>query len=383
MRSVQRRSWRQVTAIGLWAALAVTRSAQAVESGAPLVVSGAPDDVARRVQRVAASLRTVRSWAAEPRGGGTSVDRTALARREEAIRLALGRARERESEAQFDECAREGAAVLGEATLVLAETGRFDLLRELHLQMGACLALGPSPADAEEHFLNATLLDEAEPAAGQHRSEAEGALTRMRVLVLARRRGTVSIATDPPGAEVWIDGRRVAGLTPLRTDVRLGDHFVTVRRYRYEARTERTVLQPGGRVRITLDPASRATLRNQLASARAPSATEHLLARAAWSRAEQLLTVSTGPGGRIDLSVIDVESGRRVRAVSTEATGDDAALRATLCRLLAASCPVERRGVPWYVWPIAGVALAGGVVAAALVADSNRDVRFCPAGGCR
>src|SRR5205814_81479 len=131
----------------------------------------------------------------------------------------------------------------------------------------------------------------------QHREEAERAMEQALGEVRARSRGNVRIETEPPGAEVWIDGKRIAGPTPVDVDVRLGDHFVTLRRFRFEPHTDRRLLQPTGRAKITLLPASRATLQDQLAAmARAgatrPPETEVRLARAVWSRAEQIVEVA-------------------------------------------------------------------------------------------
>jgi hypothetical protein len=38
--------------------------------------------------------------------------------------------------------------------------------------------------------------------------------------------------------------------------------------------------------------------------------------------------------------------------------------------------------VPWYVWPIAGVAVVGAAIAIGFAADAARPTVFCPSGGC-
>jgi hypothetical protein len=48
-----------------------------------------------------------------------------------------------------------------------------------------------------------------------------------------------------------------------------------------------------------------------------------------------------------------------------------------VCDALGETCETKSRGVPWYVWPIAGAAVVGGVVSATLIANANRDYKYC------
>jgi len=369
--------------------LALQSSAPSWAGGPPVAVSARPGVDAmllRRVREVVASRRPVREDLPLPAAGSVSTERAAAEQRIAAIRLALERSRKYESEAAWDDCVREAASAMSDAIDVIAASGEPGLLRDLHMQLGVCASLAASAANARPHFLSAALLDESPPPAGVHREEAERAAAEARAEILARTRGRVRIETEPPGAEIWIDGRLVAGTTPLDVDVRLGDHFVTARRFRFEPHTELRVLQPSGAVRLVLDPARRATLRDQLAALGRPDANrppddEIRLARAVWSRAEQVLLVSSSTGG-VRVQLLDAGSGSSLRSSSAPRTDEDP-LRRAVCNALGESCEPVSRGIPWYVWPLAGAVVVGGVVTTALIVSNERDTTFCPPSGCR
>ena len=212
-------------------------------AGPPVVVAtepGTDQALSRRVREVVASRRAVREDLALPPAESVSTDQAVMAERAASIRLALDRARRAESEAAWDACVREAADALPAAIEVLAKVNDLALLRDLHVQIGACLTLAGSAPSARPHFVSAALLDEAEPRLGLHREEAERVQAEPRSEVLGRTRGRVRIETVPPGAEIWVDGRKVSGVTPLAMDVRLGDHYVTTHRFRYEPHTRQS-----------------------------------------------------------------------------------------------------------------------------------------------
>jgi len=250
------------------------------------------------------------------------------------------------------------------------------------------LSLADQASGARSHFRSAALLDETPPPSGLHREEAERVQVEARNELLARPRGKVRIVTEPPGARVLIDGREVPGVTPIEVEARLGDHFVTLRRFRYESNTEQRFLQQFGLVRVNLEPARRSTLGAQLlavrqAQAPMPSADEIFLAEAAWSRAEQVLSVApTNPGGAYRLSLTETANGKVIKSVPLARSADEAATRRAVCDLLGETCEAPR-GIPWYVWPLAGAVIVGGVVTTTLVLENNRDTRFCGPSGCR
>lgn len=369
-------------------ALALTGAATALGAGPPVVIhaaKGADLGLVKRVREVVASRRALREDLALPPPASRSAEAAATAERARSIRLALDRARRAESEAAWDDCVKEGAGAIGDAVEVLAKVDDLALLRDLRVQIGACLTLAGSASSARPHFVSAALLDESPPRLGRHREEAERAQAEALAEVTSRARGKVRIETTPPGAELWIDGRKVTGVTPIEVEVRLGDHFVTARRFRFESHTELTLLQPPAVVRVALDPAGRATLRDQLsavsAGAAAPGEDELTLARAVWSRAEQIVSVAPAAGGA-RVQVLDAVTGRPVRAASIAPGAGDDALRRAVCDALGETCEPRSRGVPWYVWPIAGVALAGAAVSAGFLINENRNYTFvaCPAG---
>lgn len=372
-------------------AFALTLSLSAQAAGPTLMVSGAPGaDPARvkAVREVVASRRQVVDFQPLPPPGVVSTDLVAIEQRGQAVRLALTRARKKESEALWDDCVREVAAAMSDAIEVIAATGELALLRDLHLQAGVCMSLADQRPGARLHFLAAALLDETPPPAGLHREEAERAQVEARAEILARPRGKVRIVTEPPGARVLIDGREVPGTTPLEADVRLGDHFVTVRRFRYESNTEQRFLQPFGMVRVNLDPARRSTLGTQLLAIRQgqaapPPADEFFLAQAGWSRAEQVVTVGRPDSiGAQRLWLTETATGKTLRSTSLPKSADDATTRRVSCDLLGETCEASA-GIPWYVWPLAGAVIVGGVITTAVILENNRDTRFCPPAGCR
>jgi hypothetical protein len=330
--------------------------------------------------------RAVLEAALPPSDPAVSPERAAAEERRAAVRLALDRAKKQESLASWDDCVKEAAGAMSDAIDVVAYGGDLQLVRDLHLMAGACMSLAGQVQGARLHFIGAALLDESPPETGVHREEAEEAQRQARVDVLGRPRGKVRIVTDPSGAQAWIDGRVVPGTTPLDAEVRLGEHFVTVRRFRYEPNTEERLLQPSGLVRVVLDPAHRQTLRDQLAAVskgERVDPAEIALARAAWSRAEQLVEVSSAPGASgYRLKLIDVLTGRPVRSGGLARAADGSAVRSSVCALLDEPCEVSR-GIPWYVWPLAGAALVGGVVTTIVVLENSRQTRFCPPSGCR
>jgi len=370
-------------------ALGFSLSAQA--AGPTVMVSvghGTEPARGKAVREIVASRRQVVDFVPLPAPGVVSTDLIAIEQRSQAVRHALTRARKKESEALWDDCVREVAGAMSDALEVIATTGELALLRDLHLQAGVCLSLADQVSGARSHFRSAALLDETPPPAGLHREEAERVQVEARNEILARPKGKVKIVTEPPGARVLIDGHEVPGVTPLEADARLGDHFVTLRRFRYESNTEQRLLQPFGLIRVNLEPARRSTLGAQLlavryAQAPAPSAEELFLAEAAWSRAEQVVGVTRAEGSsNYRLSLTETATGKSLRSVTLSRAADDTATRRTVCDLIGETCEAPA-GIPWYVWPLAGAVVAGGIVTTAVIIENNRDARFCAPSGCR
>ncbi len=352
---------------------------------------GVDADLAERIEESVRARRAVLPLRPMPEETRAPED-LANEQRVAAIAQALQRARQHEEVAGWDACTKEAGDMLGSATEVLATQNRLELLRDLHLQIGACMSLGPEPESAQPHFRSATLLDETPPPKGLHREEAERALEAARADVLRLQRGPVRIETDPPGAEVWIDGKQAPGVTPLTVPARLGTHFVTVRRFRYEPDTRAMHLQPKTRVRLVMHPARRDTLTQQLAEVNAGKrevpAGELQLARALWSRAGQLLLLEPAKGaaqqGAVSATLLGASTGATVKRRVLSPALDDDQLMLQVCALLGERCEVESSSVfasPWF-WIATGVALVGGAIAVGFAVDSQRGAVFCPSGGC-
>ncbi len=384
-----RRTASRVAAWFLLLALASIASS-AHGQGSPLVVirRGPIDDgLATRIEAALETRRSVLPLKPLPERG-RSPEELANEQRVKAIGLALERARKHEEVAAWDDCVEVAAGQLGVATEVLATSGKLTLLRDLHIQIGACMRLAGQLSNAQPHFRTASLLDESPPQRGLHREEAELAHEHERSEILARAKGLVRIETNPPGAEVWLDGRRVDGVTPLSVNARLGNHFVTLRRFRYEPQTTQALLQPGSKVRFVLGHAERRTLRAQLGEVRdgvrKVSAHELDLASASWAGAQQLVRLSkpAGPSIAIRVALIDALTGRSVRTRTLPTAAGHDAVRENVCALLGDKCPDESGVNPHLIWPFAVVAAIGAAIAIGFIVDSQRDTVFCPMDGC-
>lgn len=149
--------------------------------------------------------------------------------------------------------------------------------------------------------------------------------------ILARQRGTITIETSPPGATVWLDGRRLPSVSPLRTPVRLGHHFLSLRRFRYEPQIEQVLLQSGSNVKLVMTPARAGTLQNQF----------------------------------------DATTGTRIKGgIIIEQAGSDH-LRNRVCKVLGENCDPITTGIPWYLWPIAATAVTGASIAIGFAVDAS------------
>jgi hypothetical protein len=349
---------------------------------------GVSPNLLKRVRGVVAQRRAVRDELALPQAESLSPEQATMESRINAIRLSLERAVAAESVASWEQCVREAASALSDAIEVLARVNDLALLRDLHVEIGVCLTLSGDAGSARPHFVAASLLDETAPKAGSHREEAERVQAEARDQVLAQSKGPVRIETAPPGAELWVDGQKATGTTPLYADVRLGNHFITVHRFRYEPHTELALLQPSGVVRIALDPAQRSTLREQLSSLATgsvprPSEEELRLAETVWSRAEQLVVITHPSGQSSEVKLVDALTGDVLRQTRVNDGDDDDAIQRRVCETLGETCaPSRRGGVPWYVWPVSGVAVAGAIISATFLVNASRNYRYC-FGTCR
>jgi hypothetical protein len=111
---------------------------------------------------------------------------------------------------------------------------------------------------------------------------------RARSRALSGARGTLVVETDPPGAEVYIDGRSY-GPSPVTAEgLLVGQHYVTVKELGYEkliARADvragrpvqaRFELQPNVRSQLVVSPEAQAAVRQELGETRAGDAIRSL-----------------------------------------------------------------------------------------------------------
>jgi hypothetical protein len=82
------------------------------------------------------------------------------------------------------------------------------------------------------------------------------------------------------------------------------------------------------------------------------------------------------------VQLLDAITGQALKGAQVSRTDDDNALRRAVCDALGETCEIKSKGIPWYVWPIAGVAAAGGVISAVFIVNANRQYRYvaCPLG---
>jgi hypothetical protein len=128
------------------------------------------------------------------------------------------------------------------------------------------------------------------------------------------RRTRLEVATDPTGAEVWIDGRR-AGTAPLSASLEVGVHYVAAVAEGNVPRLERPLLRAGEGSRLSL------LLSRSPPEERAQKARADLLAgRLDWDRGPAALAASAsldlvvvvrdaGPGAGPEAAIYDARAG--------------------------------------------------------------------------
>jgi PEGA domain len=70
---------------------------------------------------------------------------------------------------------------------------------------------------------------------------------------LRARPSTLTVTTTPPGASVTVDGKPIAGSTPLSSELRAGSHTLAVQRSGYSPTTQAVEARFGRAVIVTLD----------------------------------------------------------------------------------------------------------------------------------
>jgi PEGA domain len=84
-------------------------------------------------------------------------------------------------------------------------------------------------------------------------SPADRADAAREAQALRARSSTLTVTTTPSGASVSVDGRALAGATPLSTDLRAGQHTIAIRHEGYLPGTQAVEARFGRAVIVTLD----------------------------------------------------------------------------------------------------------------------------------
>ncbi|HTA17703.1 MAG TPA: PEGA domain-containing protein [Polyangia bacterium] len=250
------------------------------------------------------------------------------------------------------------------------------LLVDVNLLVGVVQADRGDAPRALEAFRAAQRLDPARKALdpGSYRPRVV-ALYAQAAAAPEPRRARLEVVTDPPGAAVWIDGRR-AGTSPLSSSLEVGLHYVAAVAEGSAPRLEKPLLRAGEDTRLSM-LLSRSPPEDRARQARA----ELLGGRLAWDRGPAALAAAAS----LDLLVIvrDVPGARSVAAIYDARTGElgpwrpaapaepvlvalatalaTAPARASLVTNGAARDPSPAAATPWYrSWWLAPPLIAVG-----------------------
>jgi hypothetical protein len=104
--------------------------------------------------------------------------------------------------------------------LAVTDTPDQATLERVHLLRGQCFAARQDYARAEEAF---ALALEADPEAALDPARVDPTVVKLLEAVRKRSTGTLVLTSAPPGASVWLDGKKV-GEAPLTVGVAAGRH---------------------------------------------------------------------------------------------------------------------------------------------------------------
>lgn len=269
--------------------------------------------------------------------------------------------------------------------------------RALLLRLGETrLAMGDQ-AGAELAFERAVLF-RARGWEAPLGADATEALEAAREVIERRATGAVSIHTEPPNAEVWVNGR-YSGISPLTvTSLSIGEHVVSVAKESYARKTAtvRCADDELNETEVTLDPARRKPLYDQLVSGlraevNRPTGPRRENVNATKGLGSLLLgevgvlVATSGPvdRARVDLYLVDPVSRRFLNQVSRTldiSVRQKAAMVDLVGHLLDIDYGVALGGSPvgpvdsydgpltskWWFWSVIGAGTIGAVTAAIL-----------------
>ncbi|HEX4405527.1 MAG TPA: PEGA domain-containing protein [Polyangia bacterium] len=250
----------------------------------------------------------------EPLGGQAQGDAGEGATRPRAAQLVRAA---RDAYSRFDY---DGALErLRQAELALAtappEPDVVRLLVDINLLVGVVQADRGDAPRALEAFRVAQRLDPARKALdpGSYRPRVV-ALYAQAAAAPEPRHARLDVVTDPPGAVVWIDGRR-AGTSPLSSSLEIGLHYVAAVAEGSAPRLEKPLLRAGEDTRLSM-LLSRSSPEDRARQTRV----ELLGGRLGWDRGPAALAAAAS----LDLLVIvrDVPDARSVAAIYDARSGE-------------------------------------------------------------
>lgn len=341
-----------------------------------LLVSGAPPDVATAVERQLKKrkVEAIR-WSERPGGQQESVLARALIQQVEAT---LRRAEELFYKVQHRQASNLLSEEIRRSGKALAQAGRLDLLRQLHLWRGVCLIKGgDADAAARKAFLQALLLDRKPLDAARFPPQVIDAFAGAVRELSQRPRGALSIKVETAGARISIDGR----LAPQkRIELPVGAHWVVVEALGYMPAVRRVMVsEKPSEARFTLEEAPPSVARRQLEQERDLDRTRPAVARllARLAGAQEVVILSS-PKGRLRLVRLRAADGRQLgrfessqpAAEKLEATVGRAVMELWPPKVASQETPLYKR---WWLWTIVGVVVVGGTVGGVLAATSGDD----------
>ena len=129
---------------------------------------------------------------------------------------------------KYKDAAQKLSAALALYEEGLASISKVEVIAETLGYLGAVSIAQGFDADAKDYFRRVVaLVPDAEPL-DEFSEDAKASFQKHKKKLLKKKRGTLSITSDPPGAVVRVDGLE-KGKTPLKVkDLVRGDHYVQV-----------------------------------------------------------------------------------------------------------------------------------------------------------
>lgn len=293
---------------------------------------------------------------------------------------------------------------------------RREQLIDAYMLRGVALCRLSRRRDAEQIFARVVTFREGyEYDATRYPPECADIFAEVRDRTLAGGRATLEIATEPAGAEVYVDGRSY-GPSPVSVpDLLVGDHYVTIKHIAFVKAVERAAVARGGSsVRYVLSPNERSALiasegaigalRGELGEERAGATIRSLGNTLGAAQCIVGVTRRTGEDLHVQLYLYDVRTRFLLNSAEFDMTRDEAGMetaRESAVHLYegvdlsgAIDAPVDETGLPttrapevweqWWFWTAIGAgAVAVGVGVGVGVAATQSSEPGLPEGWVR